>query len=199
MISNDTNPEASLSRITKDIAKMLPGLYLEMRMRPKQAALGESFSIAEIDTLELQQSIESGKFPARETAIQHHQILIDGDAKAYALSERSSSGVQQVFKVVFSDIAKRIDQAIERLESDTGPDTRVLLLKTRAFWVYAFWLVSREQVYLISVPSRFKILSERLRAEPYLNQIDFIRLLYDEIKHLTSKPKYAGDLSTFRL
>ena len=184
MLVNEANRDDFVSDITEQLGRILPGLCLELRETPEKTELGESFDVWEIDTRELRQSLHSGTFPALPTQYQHHQILFDGQARASALSEKSSSGSQKVFKVGISDVAQRIDQAIERLDSDIGDNSRVVLLKARACWVYAFWLLDRHQIFLVSVPSRFTQLSEQLQAGKYLHEMDFIGALYHEVERI---------------
>jgi len=184
MLVNEANCDGFIHDITEQLGRILPGLYLELKETPEKTELGESFDVWEIDIRELRQSLHNGNFPALPTQYQHHQILFDGQARASALSEKLPSGSQRVFKVGFSDVAMRIDQAIERLDSDVGDDSRVVLLKARACWVYAFWLLDRRQVFLVSVPSRFTQLSEQLQAGNYLHEMDFIGALYDEIERV---------------
>jgi hypothetical protein len=203
MLDNETKLDEA-SNIAEQIGRFLPGLYLEMKNEPK-AELGESFDVWEINTRELEQAIEGRKFPAQATDLQHHQILFDGRANAYALSEKLSSGSHQVFKVGVSNVARKIHKAIKRLERDEGEEvsqetdnnglTSVRLLKTSAFWVYAFWLVDRHEVYVISAPSRFK----RLRAGRYLKEKNFIRRLRDEIEPLSPKGEESGGRFRARL
>jgi hypothetical protein len=190
--TNDFIPD-----VTEQLGRILPGLCLELKETPQKTELGESFDVWEIDTSKLRQSLRSGTFPALPTHYQHHQILFDGRARASALSEKLPSGSQKVFKVGVSDVAMRIDQAIDRLDSDVGDDSSVVLLKARACWVYAFWLLERHQVFLVSVPSRFTRLSEQLQAGKYLQEMDFIGALHDEIERVVGTRN--EDLATSRL
>src|SRR6185436_11850042 len=184
MLVNEANCDGFIHDITEQLGRILPGLYLELKETPEKTELGESFDVWEIDTRELRQSLHNGNFPALPTQYQHHQILFDGQARASALSEKTPTGSKKVFKVAVSDVAQRIDQAIERLDLDVEDYSRVVLLKARACWVYAFWLLDRRQVFLVSVPSRFTKLSEHLQAEKYLHEMDFIVALYDEIERV---------------
>lgn len=184
MVVNEANRDEFVHDITEQLGRILPGLYLELKETPEKTELGESFDVWEIDTRELRQSLHSGAFPALATQYQHHQILLDGQARASALSEKLPSGSQKVFKVGVSDVAQRIDQAIERLDLDVEDDSRVVLLKARACRVYAFWLLDRRQILLVSVPSRFTQLSEQLQAGNYLHEMDFIGALHDEIERV---------------
>jgi len=184
MVVNEANCDGFIHDIAEQLGRMLPGLCLELNQNPEKTELGESFDVWEIDTRELRQSLHNGNFPASPTQHQHHQILFDGQARASALSEKTPTGSKKVFKVAVSDVAQSIDQAIERLDLDVEDYSRVVLLKARACWVYAFWLLDRRQVFLVSVPSRFTQLSEQLQAGNYLHEMDFIVTLYDEIERV---------------
>lgn len=197
MAVDENNRDDFIPDLREQLGRILPGLCLDLKETPKKTELGESFDVWEIDISKLRQSLKSGTFPALPTHYQHHQILFDGRARASALSEKLPSGSQKVFKVGVSDVAMRIDQAIDRLDSDVGDASSVVLLKARACWVYAFWLLERHQVYLVSVPSRFTQLSEQLQAGKYLQEMDFIGALYDEIKQVVGTRN--EDLATSRL
>jgi hypothetical protein len=197
MVVDETNRDDFIPDIREQLGRILPGLCLELKETPKKTELGESFDVWEIDTSKLRQSLHSGTFPALPTHYQHHQILFDGRARASALSEKLPSGSQKVFKVGVSDVAMRIDQAIDRIDSDVGDESSVVLLKARACWVYAFWLLERHQVFLVSVPSRFTLLSEQLQAGKYLEEMDFIGALHDEIGRVVGTR--SEDLATSRL
>ncbi|MCI0490326.1 MAG: hypothetical protein L0229_27350 [Blastocatellia bacterium] len=145
--------------------------------------MAESFDIWNLSTKNLQKAIESGKFPSYKTRYQHHQILLDNSAKACALSQKPPSGVHKVFNVAISKVAGRIDEAITHLEKEEKDDSRVRLLVIRPFWIYAFWLVDRKQVYLISVSARIR----GLKAGQQVSTSKLLRVLNKNINRFEPK------------
>lgn len=187
MATNDTATDNQQADIIEQIGAMLPALYAKPELRPKEVALLETFDLWELDLLELvledlPRALLSGQLPLLQPEYQHHQIKIDGRAQAYALSQKSASGRRKVVKVAISSIAERIDEAIDHLDHDPNipDDTPVRLVVVRSCLIYAFWLVERQQVYIISVPARFR----EILSVTYLDVIEFLRILYEQVTRL---------------
>jgi len=183
MAINNTVLDTKAPELAEQIGRLFSGLYYSLETKPKTSVLSESFDIWRLSTQYLQNAIAKGKFPARKTIFQHHQIMLDGKAKAYGISKRSTDGKRQVFSVQLSKIAERIDNAISQIDKDDNSEDRVRLLMSRSFGLYAFWLVDRKQVYIVSVPHRFK----QLRIGQYLSLEELMRVLQHKLEQL--KPR----------
>jgi hypothetical protein len=185
-----TLPAPSGPELAAQIGRLFSGLYYRMNEKPKTIALSESFDKWSLSTRFLKQAIAKGKFPARKTGFQHHQIMLDGKAKAFAVSQELPDGSQQVVSVQISTIAERIDEAITHFDDIDTTDSKVRLLTIRSFSIYTFWLVDSNQVYVVSVPPRFRRVGQ-LQVGELISPEGLVRWLQGKLDHLKPKEDYS--------
>jgi len=193
MIVKDTLPTDFKKTIKQQIGYMLPGLLHQHSGRPKSVELRESFLTWTLDlnTL-LQQALDlktlrarmsAGSFlPAQETGVWHHQILFDGEPRAWAESEVLASGKARVREVSISPLAKKIDDAIEWVESPArewakSASVHVRLLSLPSLLMHTFWLLEPRNVYVIGALPKFVNLVER----QLFDEAAFIQALYADL------------------
>ncbi|MEK6285524.1 MAG: hypothetical protein AABO57_07270 [Acidobacteriota bacterium] len=190
MATNDSELDRPLTDIGAQIGRLLPGLYDVDSQR--DVKLSESFDVWTVGIEGLKATGYSGNFPARKTEYQHHQILIDGRARAFASSILSPSGELRVVRVALSPVAEAIDKAITRIDADyPKSSTRVRLLVIQSFSLYAFWLARSGLIYIISVPGLLTV----LRAESYYGTADFLGALLRDATHSIPRSDVALESS----
>src|SRR5215210_4818465 len=119
-IPGDENSKDNWREALSDqIANYLPGTRLQLGSDLSDAELGESFKIWELSPERLI-SAEAGEtleLLCKETERWHHQVFLDGSAKAFAESRFKDENQVHVYKLSISPLAKWIDLAITDLEN----------------------------------------------------------------------------------
>src|SRR5205807_839760 len=111
-------------------------------LQRKAMELTESFSIWSLGADAVTRSNVDLSQLARQTGRWHHQIKIDGKAESFAQSmplgpDAASWTVRELFE---SDVAKKIDDAVEWIDHNVHGDPVVRLLIAPAYHLHAFWL-----------------------------------------------------------
>lgn len=177
-------PDATLKVIADQISNMLPGLCQQESIPPKLVELRESFAIWTLNLATVMESSPVLKpLPAHKTRFWHHQILFDGEAKAYAESEVSDSQLVSVRETSISPLPGKIEQAIEWVESYDKESTELRLLVLTSFLIYAFWLVERHQIYIIDAFPEFADFRDRR----LFSEKEFLSSLQTGIKSIEAK------------
>jgi hypothetical protein len=78
---------------------------------------------------------------ARPLGRLYHQILIDGEPRAFAVS-KDADGDFEVTQVMRSDVPRRIDEAITKIDDQFPAATRVRLIDFAPAHLYALWFAS---------------------------------------------------------
>lgn len=96
---------------------------------------------------------------ARQTGRWHHQIKIDGKAESFARSvplgpDAANWSVRELFQ---SEVAQKIDEAIDWIDSNVTGDPLVRLLIVPAYHLHAFWLKEGDasRVLVVDMPASF--------------------------------------------
>jgi hypothetical protein len=190
MIVKETLPKEVKETIKEQIGYMLPGLFHQQSDRPVSVQLRESFLTWTLDLNALVQQTLDFKtlvaqmrqglsLPAQQAGVWHHQILFNGEPRAWAESEVSASGQPRVREVSISPLAKKIDDAIEWVESPArewakSPSLHVRLLSLPSLLIHTFWLLEPRNVYVIGALPKFVNLLER----QLLDEAAFLEALY---------------------
>jgi hypothetical protein len=110
----------------------------------------------------------------------HHQVRYDSQPKAFARSMPTGPADTdwQVTSLFESDIAKRIDEAIEWVDANVKDDPLVRLLICPAYYVHAFWLLreGKSQLLVVDMPRGF----EHLKRLTLYSSKEFLERLAKE-------------------
>jgi hypothetical protein len=113
-----------------------------------EVQLGETFDVWMLPRDQLLAGNRTVREIAMRTGDLHHQVFVDGGARAYA---RSVNG--NVVSVFFSALAEAVEEAIVRADATHGDDDgTVRLLSIPAFYTHAFWFVELDRFEIIKRP-----------------------------------------------
>lgn len=189
MANKETLPDDLRDTVCLQIGDLLPGLYLKQSPAPKAVQLRESFTVWALDLSAPAESVASNlSFPAREAHYWHHQILFDGKAEAYAESVLLDSGSLRVAEVSISPLAQKIDAAIDWVERQVDDSVLVRFLALPAFLLYTFWLVDRQQIYIIDAFPELV----HLKPGQLLHEDEFLAVLRADIRVVALKRQKDG-------
>ena len=197
MIVKDTLPDETFEAIMDQIGRLLPRLLEQQKPMPERVELRESFGVWTLRSKDIESGTHPGaSFHAREAGYWHHQILFDGRVQAWAESDVSPTEAPRVREVTISPLAKKIDDAIEWVESPerdwvTSDLVHVQLLALPSLLIYTFRLVEPRKVYVIDAFPEFV----GLRPGQLLDEGAFLQALYIGIQ--SQEEKY-GDRSRSR-
>lgn len=184
MLVKENLPEARLETISKQITGMLAGLLDKRASQPNSMQLRESFAIWTLNLRDLTDNPpKDAGLPALETGYWHHQILFDGKPKAHARSEVFPKRPARVREVAISPLAKKIDDAIEFVESPerdwaSSDVVHVQLLALPSLLIYTFRLVEPKKVYLIDAFPEFI----SLKQGRLFDEGSFLASLYSDLQ-----------------
>lgn len=146
----------------------------------KKMELMESFAVWSLGADAVTKSGVDLSQLAQQTGRWHHQINIDGKAEAFARSmslgpDAASWSVREMFE---SEIAKKIDDAIEWVDQNVEGDPLVRLLVIPAYHVHAFWLKEGDasQVLVVDMPQGFT----QLQSGTLYSSAEFLEALAKE-------------------
>jgi len=191
MTVKDDLPDQVLDSISHQIGMLLPGLLQRQPAPPVSVALAESFEVWTLDLPKAVDALEPLAFPVRKARYWHHQVLFDGEVKAHAKSQMSPSQQARVLQVSISPLAKKIDAAIEWVESPerewaTSDLVHVQLLAVESLLIYTFRLVEPKKVYVIDAFPGFV----NLQPGQLLDEVGFLAALYSDLR---SQKENYGD------
>jgi hypothetical protein len=125
-------------------------------LQSKAMELTESFSIWALGADAVTKSDVDLSQLAEQTGRWHHQIKLNGRAESFARSmplgpDAASWMVRELFE---SEIAKKIDDAIEWIDQNVKGDPVVRLLIVPAYHLHAFWLKEGDasKVLIVDMP-----------------------------------------------
>jgi len=159
MAHADSFPDDALDTVAAELGRE-PWLSASEAMRNAgRVYIAETFAVWTIGA----DAVTRGETPfadlARHTGRWHHQIKYAGEARAYARStplgpHASDWSLLSVFE---SDIARKIDEAIDWVDQNVRGDPLVRLLTCPAFYVHAFWLTGQgyDEVLVVDMPREF--------------------------------------------
>lgn len=86
----------------------------------------------------------------------YHQVVIDGEPRAYAISSESAPHRHTVMRVMRSPLPAKIDEAISWIDEHFPQASEVRLLDFAPSYVHAFWFAAdpaHKQVVVVNAPS----------------------------------------------
>lgn len=173
--------DAILQSVADQIGELISGIIRSSQFNSGSFELSDSFELWELDPNYDVAPIQPLEKLANKTGRWHHQIYqnLNETLKpvAFAISAKETEppyewSVREVFN---SKIAEKIDIVMKKIDNNPNLDgdilTRLLILQNYA--VYAFWLVSIKQVYIIGCPRGFRQLrpNQLLTEEAFLTQL----------------------------
>ena len=125
-------------------------------LQKKAIELTESFSVWMLGADAVMKSDTDLSQLAEQTGRWHHQIKLDGKAESFARSmplgpDATSWTLREHFE---SEIAKKIDDAIEWIDQNVKGDPVVRLLIVPAYHLHAFWLKEEQtsNILIVDMP-----------------------------------------------
>jgi hypothetical protein len=168
---------------------MLAGLLYGRSPQPSSIELRESFAMWSLNLTNLTHDPpKQASLPVLETGFWHHQILLDGEPKAYARSKVLPKKPSNVVEVAISPLARRIDEAIDWVESPerawaSSDLIHVQLLAIESLLIYALRLVEPKKVYIIDAFPEFI----NLPPGQLLDERAFLGALYTDLRSQEEK------------
>jgi hypothetical protein len=159
MAHADPLPNDVLDSVAAKIGSQIGGSLGALSLTAATLEMTESFSVWFLGadavgdpTIDISQS-------ARNTGQWHHQINAGGKPEAFARSQplgpdAASWTIQEFFT---SEIAKKIDDAIDWIDQNVTGDPLARLLVVPAYQVHAFWLKEGDasRVVVVDMPAGF--------------------------------------------
>lgn len=160
-------------RLADQIGEILPFSVDEALLAAERIELGRSFEVWALGLDALVYAASSGTDlaqVARPVGAWHHQILFDGEPRAYARStlaptnNGSAWNVQGVF--ASDDLARALDQAVQSVDSHLMSASTLRLLEIPAAYVVALWICDpgRPKTDVLVVRSADELLPGKFEA-----------------------------------
>jgi hypothetical protein len=160
------------SQIGPQVASILP----PPDWQGKKVELAESFSVWLLPHNALTQPKNDLAALAIETGDWHHQVKVDGQARAFARSRPLGANAASWKLTEFfpANLAESIDQGINWVDANVHDDWLVRLLAVPAYNLTAFWFVDGTSEVLIVHSPQY---ASSLPMRKLLDQREFLDLL----------------------
>lgn len=159
MAHADTLPAAVLDAVAAKVGTPLAEFGTVANQPWAGAELTETFSVWSLEPTAILNPDQDFPKLVSQTPRWHHQIKVAGKAAAFARSTPlgADAGSWDVIQLFQSDIAEKIDKAVEWVDGNVTGDPVVRLLIAPSWYLHAFWLAdgNTHQVYVIDVPTSF--------------------------------------------
>jgi hypothetical protein len=180
MAHADTLPDDVIDAVAAQVGAEAGRTFGGAVLQNRAMELAESFAVWSLGADAVPKSGVDLSQLARQTGRWHHQIKIDGKAESFARSmplgpEAANWSVREMFA---SEIAKRIDDAIEWVDRNVPGDPLVRLLVVPAYHLHAFWLKegNGSQVLVVDMPHGFT----KLQTGKLYSSKEFLEALAQE-------------------
>lgn len=177
-------PPAVLNHLAAQLNTLLPQAVEGVKLARTPINLTETFPVWMLGADAVTKSDLPLDKLARRTGRWHHQIRFAGAADAYARSmplgaDAASWDIREVYE---SELAARIDKAIDWIDQNVKGDPEVRLLVVPAYYTHAFWLSERNgsHVVVIDAPKQYT----NLRPQKLYTPKEFLESLARE-QHAT--------------
>lgn len=181
MAHAESLPDDVLRAVAEQIGTLLPGVFAADSLPVGRVRIGETFEVWVLEPDAITEATNQLRRLATPTGRWHHQVSLDGVMRSFARStplgvKADSWRVTEVFE---SELARKIDDAIDWVDRNITDDPLVHLLIIPAYQTQAFWLLrdaGDDQVLVLDRPPEFT----HLHTDRLLSQGEFLKALRSE-------------------